>query len=124
MRAVTSPSRARARGLSAALSKRNSTSAASVTLTCLLDSAVCTLSSSDAVSYWRSTTGSSMSTTPGAAARARARLSERNIGEGLDARNEDVDFRDGVRRRGQRRLEVDGRVLAHERRAEVVAAHA
>src|SRR6185503_328961 len=103
MRPVTSPSRVRARGLKAALSKRNRTSAASVTLTCLLDSAVCTLLSSDAVSYWRSTTGSAMSTTPGAAASASARLSERNIGERLDAWDEDVDLRDRIGRRGERR---------------------
>src|SRR3954454_24305407 len=125
MRSATPPMRWRARGLSTALSNRNSTSAASVTWTCLLDSEVRTLSSSDAVSYSRSTTGSSMSTTPGASARTTARLaSDGDTGERLDVRDDDVDARDRVGRSGERRLQIDGRVLLDERGPEVVAAHA
>src|ERR1700742_4929197 len=66
-----------------------------------------------------------MSTTPGASARTAARLaSDGDTGERLDVRDDDVDAADRVRRSGERRLEIDGRVLLDERGAEVVAAHA
>src|SRR3954466_2676567 len=66
-----------------------------------------------------------MSTTPGASARTTARLaSDGNTGERLDVRDDHVDARDGVGRSGERRLQVDGRVLLDERAPEVVAAHA
>src|SRR3954470_21491536 len=136
IRAATSAMRLRARGLSAALSNLNSTSAASVTLTCLSVSPVCTLSSSDDDVSTRSTTGSSMSTTLASCARAAAgatasaaspstaALRDRDIDERLDARHDDVDLRDALRRSGERRLQVHRRVLLDERRAEAVGAHA
>src|ERR1044071_2165646 len=67
-----------------------------------------------------------MSTTLGeASARTAARLaSDGDTGERLDVRDDDVDGRDRVRRSGERRLQVDGRVLLDERGPEVVAAHA
>src|SRR4051794_8679329 len=116
MRVTTSPIRSRAFAESVALLNRNSTSAASVTFTLSADSAVRTLSSSDVDSYERSTTGSSMSTTPGAAASSTATLASQGYtGERLHAWHYDVDRGDGVGRCRQRGLEVDGRILLHER---------
>ena len=114
----------RARGLSDALSNRNSTSAASVTFTCVRG-----LVGPHAVVERRRLVRQvhdrqlDVDTRPPAPRREQPprRLAQpvgdRDIGERLDARHHDVDRRDGLGRRGERRLEVDGRVLARRTRA-------
>src|SRR4051794_36742020 len=66
-----------------------------------------------------------MSTTPEASAKTTARLaSDGDTGERLHVRDDDVDGRDRVGRRGQRGLQVHRRVLLDERGPEVGAADA